>query len=71
MDEVYPLEVNRAGRRAVELQDGTTRGRLPAARLADQTERLAAPDIEADAIHRAHCADLALDHAPVNGKMHH
>ena len=41
----------RAG--AVEqAEDGPARGRLAAARLADEAERLSAPDLEGDAVHR-------------------
>jgi hypothetical protein len=69
--QVHAFEFHRAGGRAVQLQDRPTGGGLATARLANQAQGLTALDIEADTIHRAHRAHLALDHAPVNGEMHH
>ena len=48
--ELGAVELDRPGGRLDEPQDEPTDGRLAAARLADQAERLAAPDVEADAV---------------------
>ena len=53
-----------AGRLDEAQQDAADRG-LAAAGLADQAERLAAPDREADVVDRPDLADLAVQHAAV------
>jgi hypothetical protein len=58
--EVGAVEVHMAGRRAVELQDSPAGGRLAAARLAHQPQRLALAHEEVDAVDRPDLADLAL-----------
>src|SRR5207245_1931811 len=45
-------EEDLARRRRYELSDQAREGRLPAARLTHESERLALPDVEAHAIHR-------------------
>jgi len=53
-----------AGGRLDEAEHEAARRRLAAAALADQAERLALVDVEADVVDRAHAADLALDEEP-------
>ena len=53
-----------AGRGSVELQDRAPGGRLAAARLADQSERLALAHRERDAVHGLDVGDLALEQQP-------
>ena len=43
--------------------------RLAAARLADEPERLAAPDLQVDAVDRLHVADGALEEPLADGKV--
>src|SRR4051812_32368385 len=45
-------------------QDLVDGGRLAAARLADEAERLTLPDVEADAVDRVDGADRAAEHGP-------
>src|SRR5947207_3587945 len=52
--EVLTLEEDGAAGRAIELENEPARGRLAAPRLADQAQRLAAPDGEAHAVDRPH-----------------
>ena len=60
--DVLAVEHDRAGGRLVEAQDRAADRRLPAARLADEAERLAAPDRERDVVDRLHVADVAVEH---------
>ena len=62
--DLAPVEADRARGRLDQLQDRAAERRLAAARLADQAERLAAPDAEADAVDRADLVDLAVDQEP-------
>ena len=50
--DALSLEVDVARSDVIELDDGTARGRLAAARLADETEDLALLDVEADVVDR-------------------
>ncbi len=45
------------GRRLERAQDAARRGRLSAAALPDQSQRLALVDVEVDAVHRAHVSN--------------
>ena len=59
------VELDRPGRRLDEPQDEPADRRLAAARLADEPERLAPPDLEADAVDRLDRGDRPLqDPAP-------
>ncbi len=62
--DVPPGQGDGAGLRAGHLQDLEDRRRLPAARLAHQSEDLTAADLEVDAVHRLHGADLLLEDRP-------
>ena len=59
--DIRPIELDPARRRVEEAQDHPADRRLAAARLADEPERLAAPDVERDAVDRLDRADLALE----------
>ena len=50
--DALPLEVDVARSDVIELDDGTARGRLAAARLADKAEDLALLDVETDVVDR-------------------
>ena len=56
--------------RVVEPQDRPPGRRLAAARLADEPERLALGDVEADVVDRLDLADLAPEHALVDREVH-
>ena len=58
------LEADRARSWLQQLQHGAAERRLAAARLADQAQRLAPADGEADVIDRSHLVDLAVDQQP-------
>ena len=58
MRQVAALVEHAAGGGPDELQDGAPGGALAAAAFADQAERLAAPDLEVDAVDRVHGAHL-------------
>ena len=62
--DVAALELDRAGGRIVEPQDRAAGGGLAAAGLADEPERLALADLEADVVDRLDLADPAAQHAP-------
>ena len=62
--EVAALVEHAAGGGPDELQDGAPGGALAAAALAHEAERLAALDVEREAVHGVHGADLALEHDP-------
>ena len=68
--DVLAVELDRAGGRLVEPEDRAADGGLPAARLADQAERLAAPDVESHAVdgagrrRRGGRGEAALDREP-------
>ena len=61
--QVRAVEGDRARRRLDEAQQQPPDRRLAAARLADEPERLAAPDLEAHAVHGLDHADGALQDA--------
>ena len=61
--DVLVAESHRAGVGVVQPHDRAPEGALAAAGLADQPERPAGGDVEADARHRLHRADLAVEHA--------
>jgi hypothetical protein len=68
--QVLAAKQDLAAGRAMELQDGASGGRLPAAALSDQAERLAAKDIEGDAVHCLEVARGASDADPsANGEV--
>src|SRR5437867_2327064 len=60
--DVPPPEHDPPAAHLVEADDAAGKRRLAAARLADQTERLSAPELEADVVHRPHLGDLLLEH---------
>ncbi len=60
-----------AGGRLFKPQDAAAGRRLAAAALADQTQGLAAPDGEVDAIDRLHLAHLAVDDDPLGDREMH
>src|SRR3954453_3842766 len=62
--EVVALEQDASGGRPVELDDRSAGRALAATGLADEPERLAATEGEADAVNRADVADVALDQDP-------
>src|SRR5699024_3580796 len=59
---VRAVEADPATLELLELHDLHERGRLPAARLADQREALALMDVEGDAVYRALLPDLPAQH---------
>ena len=59
--ELTAVEADRAGRGRDQLQHRPARGRLPAARLADQAEGLSPADGEVDLAHRVDHTDLVAD----------
>ena len=61
--DVGAVEQDPAAGRLDQPQERATDGRLAAARLADEAERLAATDGEADVVDRLHVADLAAQDA--------
>ena len=68
--DLLALEAHRARRRVHQAQDQASGGRLAAAGFADQRQRLAAGDLEADVLDGAHQADdLAADEAAADRKM--
>ena len=58
---VLALEEHPAAGRLVEAEHGPADGRLSAARLADQSERLASLDRQADAVDRLDVADVTIE----------
>src|SRR5205085_10171197 len=58
--DVLAVEDDLAAGRLVETQDRAAHGRLSAAGLADEAERLAALERQRDAVDRAHVADVAV-----------
>src|SRR5205814_1939578 len=65
-----PVDPDRPGCRRRQPDDRPADRRLAAAALPDEPERLAAADREADAVHRAHRPDDALEYQPPpNRKM--
>jgi hypothetical protein len=68
--DVLAVEDDRSIGRVDELGHGPSGGRLAAARLADQSERLAPVHRERDAVDRVHGTDLALqDDATLDRKV--
>ena len=65
LGQLDTLEAHRARGRLEELEDAVAGRRLARAGLADEPERLARSDVEADAVDRLHVADLALDQDPL------
>ena len=61
--DVLASEVDLTGRRLDQAQDRAPEGRLAAARLADQAERLPLTDGQIHAIHRADVTGDTADHA--------
>src|SRR5919198_4768132 len=59
------------GRRLFEPQNAAARRRLAAAALADQPQRLAAPDRKVDAVDRLDLADLAAGDDPLGDRKMH
>ena len=62
--DVLAVEEHLAAGRLVEAQDRAADRRLAAARLADQAERLAAADLERDAVDGLDVADVAVEDDP-------
>src|SRR5450759_436801 len=61
MRQVAALVEHAAGGGPDELQDSAPGGALAAAALADQAQRLAAADLEVDAVDRVHGSHLVLE----------
>ena len=57
--DVGVLEMDAAGRRLEQPDDGLAERGFPAAGLADEAERFAGRDVQRDAVHRAHGSGLA------------
>ena len=66
--DVRAVEDDPAGGGVDEPQQQPADGRLAAARLAHETERLAARDLEVDAVHGAHLGHGALQDARSDGE---
>jgi hypothetical protein len=62
--DLLALELDRAAGRIEQAQQQAAGGRLAAARLAHQAERLAALDVEGDAVDGVHGADLLAEDQP-------
>ena len=69
--DVDAVEQDRACSRPLEPQDAAAGRRLAAAALADQPQRLAAPDREIDAVDGFDLADLAVDNYPLGDREMH
>ncbi len=69
LGDVGTGEADRAAGRLDEPQQRAAQRRLPAAGLANEPERLAAPDLEVDAVDRAHVADRAPHHPAPDGEV--
>src|SRR5690606_17283960 len=69
MGDVPAFELDRPGRGLEQLHQHPTQRRLPAARLADETECFPAVDVEVDAVDCLHLADSALQHTAPDGKV--
>ena len=67
--DVASLEPDLARAGLDQPQDAAPGGRLAAAALADEAERLAAPDLEADAVDRVHRADLPPEHPAMDREL--
>src|SRR5262249_26447874 len=67
--DVAPLEPHAARGRLDQPQDAAAGGALAAARFADQAQRLAGREIEADAVDRVHAADLARQQATLDREV--
>src|SRR4051812_11325242 len=67
--DVAAVEQDPAGRRLDQLDDCAAERRLPAARLADEAERLPRPDAQVNAVDRVHLADRALEEAGANREV--
>ena len=67
--DVLALEPDLARGRLDQAQDAAPGRRLAAARLADEAERLAGCDLEADAVDRVHPFDLAREQAAVDREV--
>ena len=67
--DVVAVDHDPAVGRFEQLQQRTADRRFAAAALADKTQRLAAPDLERDAVDRVDLARDAREHAGVNRKM--
>ena len=63
-----PVDLDAAVRRGQQARNQPRRRRLPAAGLADDPERLAAADVERDAIDRADRPDLLLEEDPLRDR---
>src|SRR5207247_2208620 len=71
LGQILALEPDLTGGGLVELQDGAAGGGFATAGLADQAERLPAPDREGDAVNGAHGADPALKDDPLREREVH
>jgi hypothetical protein len=67
--DVAPIERDAAGRRVGQAQDHAAGGRLARARLADETQRFAAADVEVDAVDGLYVADVLLQEAGRDRKV--
>src|SRR5690606_14643948 len=67
--ELAAFEDDPTGGRPIQARDHASGGRLAAARLADEAERLAARNLEADAVDGLQPADRALQHAGLDRKV--
>jgi len=67
---VLAVERDFPRRRFDEPDDGAAERRLAAAAFADEAERFAGRDAEADVVHRLHGFSDAPEHPVLHGKMH-
>ena len=70
LGDVFAFEMDRAGRGFEQPDQGSTKGRFAASRLADEPDRLTFHDVEVDSIDRMHVSHRALQHARGNRKPH-
>src|SRR5262249_13655161 len=71
LQHVGAVELHLTRRRFDEAQDQATRGRLAAARLADESERLPLRHRERHARHSLHRTDLAAEEAGLDRELLH
>src|SRR5260221_2388876 len=69
MIDALAVQLDRAGGRLDQLEDRFPRGRLAAAGLADEAERLARGDVEADAVDGVDLADGARQQSLAHREM--
>src|SRR5262249_47817505 len=70
-EHVHPVEVHAPAVRLLEPDDAAPERRLAATGLADETERLAAVDVERDAVHGSDHLSAAAPHAAADREFLH